>query len=367
VIPFPNCRRLSLVPGRRLTTFGSAARGRQLAGSRGRRGYLACGLALGLLVLPLVGCERRSSESGQGGPPPRPNIIFILVDTLRADRLGCYGDERGLSRFMDGLAGEGVVFERVIATSSWTLPSVASYFCGYYPSVHKVTSYEEALRTARVVGGRVRYFGQQFTTLAEILRSHGYLTAGFSANPFISPKYGFAQGFEHFDASFADNATPGEVVNAAALRWLAQRDTSRPLFLYLHYMDVHDPYCANDQYVTPLIAAVEELPDKRVLTRAEAERHVRFFNKSAVFYRNSPRHRRLFQYAEYWQARYDAGVLQISQYLTELRDGLTELGLWQDAYVIFTADHGESLGEHRLWAHGLSAHQDQLHVPLILR
>lgn len=328
------------------------------------------GLAAGLLLawpLLLTGCDRHSATTAETADPPRPNIIFILEDTLRADRLGCYGHPGELSPMMETLARDGVLFERVIATSSWTLPSVASYFCGYYPTVHKVTSYEQALQAGRVGGGTVRYFGDQFQTLAEVLQAHGYLTAGFSANPFITERYGFAQGFEHFDASFAANTTTGEVVNAAALRWLAQRDASRPLFLYLHYMDIHDPYKASDTYVDPLVNAVKRMTDRRLLTPAETKRHRPYFSKSAIAYRNSPRHSRLFKYAEYWQARYDAGVPQAGQYLDELRAELTEMELWDDAYVILTSDHGESLGEHLLWAHGLSAHQDQLHVPLILR
>jgi len=322
-------------------------------------------------VLTLAGGCRRGPQvdtprPAAGATADHPNIVFILVDTLRADRLGCYGDPRGLSPTMDALASEGVLFERTIATAPWTLPSVASFFCGYYPSVHKVTSYQEALRSAQAAG-KVRYFGEQFTTLAEVLRDNGYQTAGFSANPFVTAKFGFAQGFEHFDSSFAANTTPGRVVNAAALEWLRKRETDKPFFLYLHYMDVHDPYKADAKYVEPLVDAVRRMPDKRLLTPAERKRHGRFFGKSAVAYRDNPRHRELFRFAEYWRARYDAGVPQASAYLADLRGALQRLGLWESAFVILTADHGEALGAHRIWAHGLSAHQDQLHVPLILR
>jgi len=363
-------RRIAAPPGTR------AARCRQsgpAAPALGRWWALLAGrklLPALLIVLTalLTGCEGRSAPTAEDNPgAPRPNVIFILVDTLRADRLGCYGHRGRLSPMMDELAQEGVLFEQAIATSPWTLPSVASFFCGYYPTVHKVTSYQQALESARGIGGRVRYFGDEFTTLAEVLQANGYVTAGFSANPFITAKYGFAQGFDHFDASFAANTTLGNIVNEAAVRWLDQRDPSRPFFLYLHYMDVHDPYKASEVYVEPLVRAMESMPDKRRLTPEETGRHQRFFTKSAIAYQNVPRHRRLFQYADYWVARYDAGVPQSSQYLSELRATLQKMKLWDDAYVILTADHGESLGEHLLWAHGLSAHQDQLHVPLILR
>ncbi len=322
-----------------------------------------------LCALPpvlLAGCKPATRPAATRSAGQRPNVVFILVDTLRADRLGCYGDQRRLAPLFDEVAAEGVLFERVIAQSPWTLPSVASYFCGLYPTVHKVTSYEAALRSARSAGS-VRYFSDQFTTLAEILRDHGYQTAGFSANPFVTAKFGFAQGFEHFDSSFASNDTRGDVVNQAALRWLEQRDPQRPFFLYLHYMDVHDPYKADAKYVEPLIAAVEQRAGKRKLTQAERKRHVRYFAKSARAYQTNPRHRALFAYADYWVARYDSGVGQINEFLDVLRRRLQGMGLWDDAFVILVSDHGEALGEHHIWAHGLSAHQDQLHVPLILR
>lgn len=335
---------------------------------RGTRRKTITGAAVAIAGMCVLasGCDRGAPPSATADNGAPPNVIFILVDTLRADRLGCYGRTGDLSPLMDQLAGEGVLFERTIASSSWTLPSVASYFCGYYPTVHKVTSYQEALKKWRAAG-EVRYFGDEFTTLAELLQANGYETAGFSANPFVTRKYGFAQGFDHFDSSFANNSTPGDVVNAAALRWLAARQSSKPFFLYLHYMDVHDPYKASARFVEPLTDAVERLPDKRLLTERERRKHGRFFGKSAMAYRDNPRHAKLFQYADYWQARYDSGVPQADAYLADLRGKLTEMGVWENALVVLTADHGESLGEHLIWAHGLSAHQDQLHVPLILR
>ena len=312
----------------------------------------------------LYGCGEQQANTNPGN---RPNVIFILVDTLRADRLGCYGRSGNLSPWMDELAREGILCQRAIATAPWTLPSVASYFSGLFPSVHKVTNYTEAMEEIGSPGGTVRYFGDQFTTFPELLQNNGYLTAGFSANPFISETLGFAQGFDHFDSSFAANETPGNIVNEAALNWLKMRDRSKPFFLYLHYMDIHDPYRADDRFVDPLVDAVSRQPQKSSLSQHELVKHGHFFAKSALAYQNNPKHISLFTYAEYWRARYDAGVPQINEYLNQLRARLIQMKLWDDTYVIITADHGESLGEHGAWAHGLSAHQDQLHVPLILR
>lgn len=317
------------------------------------------------------GCDRSGADGGKDGggvAAAHPNIIFVLVDTLRADRLGPYGDGRGLSPFVDELAAEGVTFERAIAAAPWTLPSVGSLFTGYWPTVHKLGSYSQERDAHLVEGGQVPTLSEDFTTLAEALQEVGYETAAFVANPFITRKYGFAQGFDHFDGSFAGNLTPAPIVTTAALAWLdARPDKSKPVFLYLHYMDVHDPYRASAKHLEPLIAAVEAMPNKRRLTTEELQRHRGLLTNSAREYAGKPRHRELFPFMEYWQARYDAGVAEVNEHLLALRGGLQERDLWDDSYIVFVADHGESLGEHQIWAHGFSNHQDQAHVPLVLR
>ena len=327
-----------------------------------------------LLLATLTSCERPAPQVRAAGQ--RPNIIFLVIDTLRADRLGCYGDARGLSPTIDRLASEGILFERAIAQSPWTLPSVASYFTGFNPGVHHVTSYRQVWDDT-TAAGRVSLLSDEFVTLAELLRDAGYATAGFSANGFVAPQYGFAQGFDHFtykqfilspEDPEGKRKTNGRALNNAAVKWLRERDSAaRPFFLYMHYMDVHARYDANQTYVDPLVDAVAAQPDKRPLSQQEVEQFGKFLAKSTVGFRKDPKHSPLFKYADYWDARYTAGVPQIDQYLGELRDKLREMGLWDDAYVILAADHGEALGEHRIWSHGMSAHQNQLHVPLILR
>jgi len=151
-------------------------------------------------------------------------------------------------------------------------------------------------------------------------------------------EYGFAQGFDHFDALLANNPIPGTAVNAAALAWLAQRQTKQPLFLYLHYMDVHGPYEAPPDVLDPLIEAVERQPNKHLLSADEAGRlgYLRVLPRAMT---DQARHERLAQYREYWEARYAAGVRQADHAVAELREKLSSLGFWQNAYVIVTADH----------------------------
>ncbi len=298
---------------------------------------------------------------------PRPNIVFVLVDTLRADRLGVYGGPLTLTPVMDEIAAEGTVFERGIAAAPWTLPSVASLFSGVYPTVHRANDYNIALKGAEPTDVSVRVLSSSITTLAERLSASGYETGGFVANIFLSAKFGLHQGFDHYDASFVANTTPGSVVNLSFTNWLKLRQSDAPFFAYLHYMDVHAPYTDDQRFVQPLVQAVNQSEGRTTLARDEMNRHPGYFGKSAKPFLQNPLHSKLFETREYWWARYDAGIAQTDFFLGELRDELRKLDLWDDTLVIITSDHGEALGEHGLWTHGLSAHQDQLHVPMIVR
>jgi hypothetical protein len=141
----------------------------------------------------------------------RPNVLLIVIDTLRADRLGCYGNPLGLTPFMDGLAKRGVVFENAYAASSWTSPSVASLFTSRYPTQHQVVRHDTKL-------------SQDETTLAEKLKTASYFSGGFSANLLVGPAMGFGQGFDMY-RYIAPTKTEGIKTRAPrlqskALKWL---------------------------------------------------------------------------------------------------------------------------------------------------
>jgi arylsulfatase len=324
--------------------------------------------ALAVMLMCATGCDREPAPASAGLPSdgPTPNVILILVDTLRADRLGAYGYERNLTLTMDAIADEGMLFERAIAPSPWTQPSMASLFSGVYPGVHGVTDYQLACDATNKVVPKVKVFRESFETLAEVLQKRGYATAGFVANPYLLADYGFAQGFETYDASFAALDTTGDVINDAALAWLEKRDAGKPFFLYLHYMDVHGPYNAPRDVWEPLVVAVEQGTAKLPLEEAALVR-LQYLRKPPPDETDLDRYRRLARYREYWVARYDAGVAVMDRYLADLRRELDQRGLWDNSWVILTSDHGEALFEHGHWDHGLSTHHPELHVPLILR
>jgi arylsulfatase A-like enzyme len=211
---------------------------------------LACVLA----VLGAAGCEPE--------PSPKPNVVLIVIDTLRADHLGAYGYDKPTSPRLDALAGEGARFANARATSSWTLPSVASMLTGLYPAAHGAERNDAALAV-------------EADTLPEAFQDAGYLTAAISANPaFVTPLQGFAQGFDEFTVkrgrvsedqrrqvgdttpsdpwlqSMVEVAT-GEEITASALDWVAGHDHApAPYFLYVHYFDPHAGYFPPPEYAT---------------------------------------------------------------------------------------------------------------------
>lgn len=333
------------------------------------RGAVASGCAAALMC---GGCNSSSGVDPNVGVLPSsakapPNIIFILIDTLRADRLGAYGHKGNLTPNLDALAAEGVLFEHCESQAPWTLASVGSIFCSCYPSVHKAMDFTVSESMRRGERPKVTQFSDEFDTLAEALHALGYETAGVSANPFIIKEFGFAQGFDYFDNDFTGgNGVKGSEVNERALRWLDQRKSQQPMFLYLHYMDAHGPYDAPGEFADAALIEVEKKPNKRTLTLKEFSAIFPYL-KDSVAGSDPERFRPLQHYWEYWVAAYEAGVREADHHIGAMVAELKKRGLWENSYVILTADHGEALCEHGYWEHGFGLYETELHVPLILR
>src|SRR5262245_48342613 len=182
-------------------------------------------LTLALVAGGAARCEAGLPAGAQRSRPP--DVVVILLDACRPDRLGAYGNTRGLTPFLDTLAQHAYVFERAYAAAPYTPPSVASLFTARYPSQHGIAWFDRVLPDDAV-------------TLAEVLHARGYATAMVKANVLFG---GDAQGFD--DTRFVGGVGSGNAVNQKALAWLAQvaNDPNRPpVFLYLHYIDTHSPY-----------------------------------------------------------------------------------------------------------------------------
>jgi choline-sulfatase len=275
----------------------------------------------------------------QAGParpnPTRPNVVLYLVDTLRADRLGCYGGRKAVSPALDAFARGATLFERAVAQSSWTRPSVASILTGMGPFAHGVQTLDDRLPDAAV-------------TLPELLQAAGYRTAGFSTNPQVSTATGLAQGFDDFALS---PTIRSDDVTRVVVRWLDRRREQRPCFLYVHTSDPHAPYDPPPALVRRFAPGVP--PSAGSL--AEIRR--------AYAARGRERARRAAQLSEL----YDGEVAGNDHGFGELLAALRARGLYDDTLIVFVADHGEEFDEHGDLGHGKNLYAETLNVPLIVK
>jgi arylsulfatase A-like enzyme len=303
-----------------------------------------------------------------------PNVLVIVLDTLRADHLSSYNYSRPTSPQIDRIAGQGVLFENAVATCSWSLPSHASLVTGQYPAQHDLQNVQPM---PWLGWGNDTMAG--YLTLGEALQRRGYRTGAFSANRnFFTSNVGLGRGFLHFEDYFDSMADSfirtlygkefarlylnrtehssviralrylgmdsmldkddegsgnyggafavrkrASAVNQEVLRWI-ERDRQRPFFAFLNYMDVHYSYGGPRGYPKP--------EWDRATTVDE----------------------------------YDAGLRYVDDYLGRLLADLRRDGLAENTIVVITSDHGESLGGHGMNYHGISLYWDLIHVPLII-
>jgi len=279
------------------------------------------------------------SAPAQGPLIPRPpNVVIYLVDALRADRLGVYGQGRDLSPHLDAFAARATVYERAWAQSSWTRPSVASLFTGLRCEVHGAN-------------GRLDRLGDQAVTLAERFAGAGFATAAVVANPNISAEFGFARGFESFVLMEPDERRSSRI-DLEVDRFLEQRDPDRPFFLYVHTVDPHLPYDPPEPY------------------RGRFAPDVKRADMGSIAVVGTLQARDLVdegQYASDLLSLYDAEVACNDHNFGLLLDRLEHMGLAEDTVVVFLSDHGEEFFDHGGWIHGRTLYREVLQVPLVIR
>jgi arylsulfatase A-like enzyme len=310
--------------------------------------------------------EQRTLSSLPPSRPNAPNVLLVVLDTVRAQSCSLYGYNRPTTPQLERLANGGVCFERAISTSPWTLPSHASMFTSRFP--HELSA------------DREMPLDDTYRTLAEALSDHGYVTAGFVANVvYCNRGYGLQRGFAHYEdypvslgqtvlssslgrtMAINDrlrnmlgyhetlNRKTAAAVNAAFLRWLSRQD-SRPFFAFLNYFDAHEPY------LPP--------PPFDVMFGPRRPRgdfwHMPDFAGHCDKWLMSPEEIQVELDA------YEGAIASIDHQLGLLFDELDRLGALQNTLVIITSDHGEEFGEHGVFDHGHSLYLPSLHVPLLI-
>lgn len=329
----------------------------------------------GAMALALGACGGEPSKP----EAPRPNVLWIVWDTVRADRLGVYGYDRPTTPNLDAWAKDARVFEDCISPGSWTVPSHASMFTGLLPSEHGAEHGSETL-------------DDDLVTIAELLSADGYQTFSWTANPHISSAENATQGFqvqqhpwdkavekrarEIYDAKLATfpadseqrrrgereaNAAwvlkaAGELAREGLVDWLGKRDEKRPYFAFLNYMEAH----------RPLISAREHR--EAVMTPEEVEAS---YNSEVSWKATWGYCFNLVEVPEedlhLLSRSYDAGIRELDALFGELMRSLEAAGALENTIVVLTADHGEHLSEHHLLDHQYSVAQVLVRVPLIVR
>ena len=269
-----------------------------------------------LLTSCRVGRETDTHSSSETRSLRPINVVLVTIDTLRADRLACYGYSRIQTLTLDRLAKRGVLFENAVSQVPLTPPSHASMFTGAYPTVHKV----------RDTGGFVLDPSQR--TLAEILKAHGWETGAIVGASVLGRQFGFNQGFDYYDDQMpkpqAGMAAPefpersGKVVVDRALEWMGQRSRT-PFFLWVHLYDPHAPY----------------------------DPPLEFKRKYAA-------------------RPYDGEVAYVDVELGRLFDQIEKKFSLAQTLIAVVSDHGESLSEHGEYSHGVFLYDSTLRIPFLL-
>lgn len=289
---------------------------------------------LPVLSIPSAGCDR-----------PPPNFVVIVVDSLRSNQFADLEQDIIRSSRIEGLERRGIRFGSAYASSSWTLPSVVSLLVSQSPSRHSVTGWGSKL-------------SEESLTLPEVLKAENYATGVWTANILLGKETGFWQGIDTYvfapGPDFKPGATKGQLIywapaselSSRVLSWLREQDkkeSEAPFFIYLHYMDVHTPYpCPPDRHAD--CPAVGRDLNTR-LTRQNwtfSAEEVKTINKL-----------------------YEAGVESVAAALGRLMEEMAKGGWLKNTWVVITADHGEMLGEHGQFLHGLTLFEPVTHVPML--
>ena len=342
---------------------------------------MAVGLAVILMGTGFLrGMEHPSTEppqAGIAGSSARPNVILIVMDTVRADHLSVYGYPRDTTPNLKKLAADAAVYPEALSAADITLTSHASIFTGLYPSWHGAYCQPPEAMFGRAIG--------PVPTIAEVLAKNGYHTLGVAANMYLREQFGLQRGFADFriprpvpvlagdeswymlrngmrrainnvaDTNQFDRLySRGDAVNREFFSMLVQPELAQaPFFAFFNYMDAHFPY-------------IPPGPFDRLFPGKDGA-----FTESAmdatqgrVMEKKEPVPR---SYTEHAVSQYDGGIAYIDSQIGQLVEWLKRQNLYDNTLIVVTADHGEAFGEKRLFLHGNSLYANLLHVPLLVK
>ncbi|MEL7061116.1 MAG: sulfatase [Acidobacteriota bacterium] len=307
------------------------------------------GLAALVVLAATIGCASPQPAEPTATEEPA-NVVLVVIDTLRADRLGAYGYERSTSPFFDGLAETAVLFDQARAAASCTSPSVNSILTSRNPFLFRDSDAWPGIPDT-------------MPTMASLLGERGYSTAAVSASPIVrrtpsnhNPVGGFGHGFDRFDESCMWR--PASCVSARSLE--AVDVLEEPFFLYAHYMDPHDPYRAEARF-RGRFADTDDAHLPKAIREGQPNALMPWLRDGSFDDNVAPEH------IAHLEALYDEEILAADAGLRKLVGGLRKRGLLERTHLIVTSDHGEAFLEHGYLKHCYSVYDEEVRVPLLVR
>ncbi|MGA1870652.1 MAG: sulfatase [bacterium] len=273
-----------------------------------------------------------------------PNIMLIVMDTVRKDHLSCYGYSRETTPHLNELIRNSRVYYNAYSTSCWTSPAHASLFTGLYTISHK-TSQEYWVMS------------DQLTTLAEVLSCEGYETIGIVENPMLGKPYNFHQGFSTYYETWKKDfwlllsCMISEENSAFSLlkRSLRQRDKNKPFFIFINLIEAHAPYDSSQQFYNQFL--------QDSILSCESNRWQDYLLGRIQFSDAELTHLKKL---------YDAEILYVDYYIGKIITELKKRNLWENTMFIVTSDHGENIGDHNLVDHVFCLYEPAVRIPLII-
>jgi len=279
--------------------------------------------------------------------PPQPNVVIFLLDTVRRDALGCYGNPASPTPRIDQLAKDGVRFDQVVSPSGWTLPAVASLMTGTWPTIHGAKGRGVVLTPIR----------DEVPTAAEVMRGEGFETVGVANAAFVSPMLGLDRGFDVFNHRYSYNwdMRRAEETIDAAIEELRKRK-SRPGFYFIHLFDAHLDYNPPSGHANRFTKGRNDpappITMDHILGMQQGEDG-----------REPPSEKDI----NYVRALYNAEMSFMDEHIGRFIDELRKYGLYDLATIVVTSDHGEEFWDHGAFEHGHTLYDELVMVPLVVK
>lgn len=283
------------------------------------------------------------------------NVLFVSFDALQAAHVSHLGYFRETTPAIDKFAKEGFSFKNAISQASWTVPASMSWFTSLYPSEHKCINKYSVYTEEEKILTDLKELSPGVTTLAEVLKKKGYITAGFNGDAGLSGRFGFSRGFDVYvdgpKFSGMDNSIP------AAVEWL-KKNSNKKFFMFLHGYDSHGQFDPPGGYTKRYVDPAYKGP----LQGGKAEQEKLREEGLDKGYINLTE-----EDVKFWRALYDEKINDVDHRFWQFMEEFEKLGLLDKTIVVLTSDHGTEFYEHKRFDHGFTLYEELIHVLLVFR